>query len=330
MKHRKPLTVNEEKRYNCSMCGKSYRGKDRKFTPSLSPLYKGNDGLMTICKDCVLSVYKGYLKKFSGDEYNAVKRVCMLLNIYFCDELFEYSAGAQKFTNHMSSYLAKINLVPYMRKTFDDYLFSETYKQPEMKHEHEKESSISDRLVKIWGFGFTAEEYRFLNNKFAEWKAKVVIDGMARESLVRDLCVIKLQQQKALRDSEIDLYNRLQKTYQDTLSSANLKPIQEENADKSMEKPLGLMIEMFENEDPIPEPLPEWRDVDNIVKLFHIYFLGHMCKMLNIKNRYSQMYEDEMQKYRVNVDEVQDAPDEDVFEYLEENGFSEGTDENGS
>lgn len=42
------------------------------------------------------------------------------------------------------------------------------------------------------------------------------------------------------------------------------------------------------------------------------------------------MYEDEMQKYRVNVDEVQDAPDEDVFEYLEENGFSEGTDENGS
>ena len=97
-----------------------------------------------------------------------------------------------------------------------------------------------------------------------------------------------------------------------------------------MEKPLGLMIEMFENEDPIPKPLPEWNDVDNIQKLFNIYFLGHLCKMLNIKSRYSQLYEDEMQKYRVNIEEIQDLPDEDVFEYLSENGFAERTDKNGS
>lgn len=132
-----------------------------------------------------------------------------------------------------------------------------------------------------------------------------------------------------MKDGEIELYNRLQKTYQDTLSSANLKPIQTENADKAMEKPLGMMIEMFENEDPIPEPLPEWEDVDGIQKLFNIYFLGHLCKMLGIKNRYSQSYEDEMQKYRVNIEEIQDLSDEDVFEYLSENGFSERVDESG-
>ena len=44
---------------------------------------------------------------------------------------------------------------------------------------------------------------------------------------------------------------------------------------------------MFENEDPIPEVNPEWKDVDGIVKLFNIYFLGHLSKMLGIKNRYS-------------------------------------------
>lgn len=95
------------------------------------------------------------------------------------------------------------------------------------------------------------------------------------------------------------------KQYQDTLSSANLKPIQAENADKAMEKPLGLLIEMFENE----EPAPEWKDMNKIVKLFNIYFLGHLCKMLNIKNCYSQSYEEEMQKYRVSIDEIQDSPD---------------------
>ena len=36
-----------------------------------------------------------------------------------------------------------------------------------------------------------------------------------------------------------------------------------------------------------------------------------------------------MQKYRANIDEIQDLPDEDVFEYLSENGFTEGTDKNG-
>lgn len=192
MRHRKPLTTKEEKQYTCSMCGRSYKGKDKKFVSSLSPIYKGNDGLMTLCNKCVLGLYDEYLKKFGGDEYNAIKRVCMLLNIYFSDELFEHSANGKIFTNRMSSYLSKINLLPYMHKTFDDYLLSSDYKKPEIKRE--KPDSIPERLVKIWGFGFTLEEYQFLHNKFSEWKSKVVIDGMARESLVRDLCIIKLQQ----------------------------------------------------------------------------------------------------------------------------------------
>lgn len=322
----KNFNQGKEKLYTCSVCGKSYRKKDKKFTTSYSPIYKGNDKLMTICRDCVSNIYSDYLKKFNSDEYSAIKRVCMLLNIYFCDTLFEYSGKSNVFTNRMNSYLSKINLMPYMHKTFDDYLLSSDYEKPEIKQD--KPDSIPERLVKIWGFGFTLEEYQFLHNKFSEWKSKVVIDGMARESLVRDLCIIKLQQQKSLKDGEIELYNKLQKTYQDTLSSANLKPIQTENDDKTMEKPLGVLIEMFENEDPIPEPLPAWRDTDGIVKLFNVYFLGHLSKMLNFKNRYSGMYEDEMQKYRVSNPELEDLPDEDVFEYLSENGFSERNDEN--
>ena len=45
--------------------------------------------------------------------------------------------------------------------------------------------------------------------------------------------------------------------------------------------------------------------------------------MLGIKNRYSKDYEEEMQKYRAEIDEIKDAPDENVFEYLSDNGFIE-------
>lgn len=35
-----------------------------------------------------------------------------------------------------------------------------------------------------------------------------------------------------------------------------------------------------------------------------------------------------MQKYRAEIDDIKDAPDEDVFEYLSENGFAESEKQN--
>lgn len=318
----------KEIKYRCSVCGDESRKKSNAFTPVRSLLYKGNGGLLTVCKNCVGEIYNKYLEKFDGDECKAIKRMCMLLDIYFCDSLFEASKNATQL-NRMNAYLSKINLVPYINKTFDDYLFSGSYEDLNTEETPEtKAKKISNKYIKVWGYGFSYEEYQFLEGKFSEWKSKVIIDSMARESLVRDLCVIKLQQQKAIQNGEVDLWGRLQKTFQDTLSSANLKPIQVENDEKTAEKPLGVMIEMFENEDPIPEVNPEWKDIDGIVKLFNIYFLGHLSKMLGIKNRYSKDYEEEMQKYRAEIDDIKDAPDEDVFEYLSEKGFTESEKQN--
>ena len=103
-----------EKKYTCSVYGKSYLEKARKFTLSHSPIYKENGRLLAICRDCVFNIYEKYSKKFSGDEYNAIKRVCMLLDIYFCNTLFDKSEKVDPFTNRTSSYLSKINLLTYM------------------------------------------------------------------------------------------------------------------------------------------------------------------------------------------------------------------------
>ena len=94
----------------------------------------------------------------------------------------------------------------------------------------------SSKYIKVLGYGFSYEEYQFLEDKFSGWKSKVIIDSMARESLVRDLCVIKLQQQKAIQNGEVDLWGRPRKTSQDTLSSADLKQIQVENDERTAEK----------------------------------------------------------------------------------------------
>lgn len=44
--------------------------------------------------------------------------------------------------------------------------------------------------------------------------------------------------------------------------------------------------------------------------------LGHLCHMLGIKNRHAKMYEDEMNKYRVDDPDLEDLDDEDVFDAI--------------
>ena len=60
-------------------------------------------------------------------------------------------------------------------------------------------------------------------------------------------------------------------------------------------------------------PDEEWKDVDGIAKYITIYFLGHLCKMMGIKNSYSRMYEAEMAKYKVEKPEYEDD-DEALFD----------------
>ena len=155
---------------------------------------------------------------------------------------------------------------------------------------------------------------------FDDWKSRVVVDGYTRETLVRELCIIKLQMNLALKDNSVDLYTKLMKTYQDTMKSANLQPLQEDANDKNGEKPIGVMIKMFENERPIQKCRPEWEDVEGNERYITVNFMGHKCKKIKIKNRYSYNIEEEMAKYRVEIPELEEADDEDVFNYILNSG----------
>ena len=74
-------------------------------------------------------------------------------------------------------------------------------------------------------------------------------------------------------------------TFQSLLGSANLKPVQNNDNALADSQSFGTLIKKFEEEKPIPEPDPEWKDVDGIVKYITVYFLGHLCKMIGIKNK---------------------------------------------
>ena len=61
----------------------------------------------------------------------------------------------------------------------------------------------------------------------------------------------------------------------------------------------GTLIKKFENEKPIPEPLPEWMDADWIRKYVVVWFFGNLCRMMGKENPYQEEYDEEMAKYTV-------------------------------
>lgn len=83
------------------------------------------------------------------------------------------------------------------------------------------------------------------------------------------------------------------------MASINILPRQ--NADNGLDSSLtfGQLIEQWENNKPIPDPDPEFSDVNHIAKYIKTWFKGSLARSLGIDNGYSKEYDDELQKYSV-------------------------------
>ena len=92
----------------------------------------------------------------------------------------------------------------------------------------------------------------------------------------------------------------------------NLKPAQKkEDADLELEKmPLGVGIQKWEYSRPLPETPKEKRDIRGTIRNITTWYLGHVCKMVGVKNSYCKMYEDSMDELRVKHPEYDEEDDD--------------------
>ena len=91
------------------------------------------------------------------------------------------------------------------------------------------------------------------------------------------------------------------------MTSAGLKPIQEDNSNIAENNSLGALIEKWEETDPVPEPSKEFKDVDGIKHYIDIWFKGHLAKMFGIQNDSTNAYEEEINKYKVQSPDDSDS-----------------------
>lgn len=310
----------------CSRCGRKYSRRKGYFPVSYAILHKGI-GYIPVCKECIDTMYNTYLSQCNNAK-NAVRQMCRKLDLYWSESVYEIVSRKSTTRSMMTQYIAKINTVSYAGKSYDDTLSDEgmlwNFNQDIEDNSdcdyanvpQEKLSETPEEIIVFWGSGYSDEMYRELEQRRQYWMSKFP-DGtqldVGTEALIRQICSLELDINRdriagKSVDKSVNALNNL-------LGSANLKPTQQkQDGDNSSENtPFGVWIRRWETQRPVPDPDPDLEDVDGIVRYISVWFLGHLCKMLGIKNTYCKLYEEEIDKMRVDRPEYEDEDDETVF-----------------
>jgi hypothetical protein len=292
--------------------------------------------------DCVQEIYTNFFQE-SKDVCDAVRRVCRKLDLYWNEAALRAVERTSNARSIMAAYISKINGVKYIGKSFDDTiaegLDASLYDVSEKgndKNANEEPSRLTSEFVPepptdevrlFWGPGYTPAMYYELEERRKYWMSKYPDGAMldvGAEAIIRQVCNLEIDinhdraSGKAI-DKSVNALNTL-------LGSLNMKPAQQKSEDSTMgtdRKPFGVLINIRENTRPIPEPDPEFKDVDGIVRYITVWFLGHLCKMLGIKNTYCKLYEEEMARRRVERPEYDEEDDESMFNDIFSHGDSE-------
>lgn len=289
--------------FKCTKCGKQIMDDDKEFMLSFSKLHVGNKCRLPICKECIDKLYEDYFSEL-GSEEEAVRRICMKLDIYYCDELVEAMKSGSKPLKRMTYYIAKSHGTKYANKTYDTTLLEEKGKIITYDDMYSAED-IDPDTVTFWGSGFSSEDYEYLDSRYSEWILSYPVQAKAMEAIIQKICLLELQIMRGIQKGE--KVDSLCKAMNEMMNAAGIQPKQNSENTMSDTASFGSLIKRWEDEDPIPEPDERWKDVDGIRRYISTFFFGHLAKMFNFKNNWSKLYEDEIRKYTVDRPELSDS-----------------------
>lgn len=303
---------------HCLCCNEEL--DSNKFYDSDSELYE-SIGKIPYCSKCLDRFYQNYLKKYEDlgypdPERKAVERICMILDIYYCDKIFDNALkeSSRIDATLISSYFKQVKLYQYRKKNYDTTINEKflamrngdtsmsVYTQQDVKQSDDIQSAI-----KLFGSGFSNEDYLFLYEQYCDWTTRHECETKAQEEVFKRICFKQLEILKATRRGEDT--KDLDTTFQKLLETAKLQPKQSRGETTAEVQTFGTLIDKWENTRPIPEIDEDLRDVDKIGLYLDVFFKGHLAKMMGLKNGFSNLYTKFMKKYTVEKPESNDDED---------------------
>jgi len=306
----------------CAMC-KKIKDMETGFYLDTDPQLGGNT-FSRICRSCAKDIA---CRKDKKGEYHeptkeSVKQALFYLNKPYSDLIWKSSVEEAKNIQQEKSganiwgcYIKNISMPQYVSWTWENSTFSGTDGEEEIN----ENSRIIKQAKKRFGIDYSPQDLLFLETEYQDWVKRYPCENKAQEVLYKNMCITQLNienKQKIGKDTKDEL-----KSLQDIMSSLQIKPSQTNSNALTEAKTFGQLIEKWEDEwdggNPIPEPEPEFADVDKIGTLIDVFFKGHLARMMGLKNGFSHLYEKFIKKYTVNRPQYdEDADSEVIFEQL--------------
>lgn len=341
-----PLTVRyrpldkTNKRFRCVMCGNEWATQKGNFpSGGGSPLWKGNGGFLPFCRSCCEAMMENMVAFYNGNEEHALRHLCRTFDWYYSEAasvmtLNQVRAGNSRLMLYPSK--ACTRQVSQCGETFldtirDDYEASKKVRSTDdlsqnIDTEAEEPFVVTKDMLRRWSTGMAPDEYEFLENEYDDWRNKVEVTTKSQEELIKAICLAQLNVRRAQHAGNTKSVAEAMKSLTDLMANCNLTPRQASEIanSSSTQLCLGQLIKRIEDEEPIAEPIGEFKDPDGIRQYIDTFFYGHLAKALHIKNDHQAAYEEEMSKYTVAppsiddeadaVDDILTLPDEDESE----------------
>ena len=271
------------------------------------------------CKSCILDMATDYNKKTGVRTDNKEKTIEVFrkLDLPFVESAYNSALDsvneAVNEKNRSTAFqqlLVMVKSLPQWNSLkFKDSEFLSIYS------DEQEEQKINQKTIKSakkrFGLGYSNEDLMFLENEYQDWITRYECNQKAQEEVFENLSIIKLLKKKALKEGKPT--KDLDKQHQDWLDTGNLKPKQNTMDTFSDAQTFGTLIQKYEDTRPLPEIDPELEDIDKIGLYIDSFYRGHACKMLDIKNSFSHLYEKVMKKYTVAPPEYDDETDSEIL-----------------
>ena len=321
----KKLNQKIQENFKCTCCGTIYNVQAGFFSKALSNLYAGNNGFISVCNDCLKMFHNEYKTSFKSKN-KATKRMCMHFDVFYSEALVKTVDGLHS-GNYIIDYFAK---ALQKNKSWSDQTYAHTIKLDENmkngKEELDKESFSDEQLEELeklkefWGVGFPDEKYFLLKGFYEKWTEDYPADEHAQRVIFKQLSFIELQIHESMvtqNGKTTDLLKQLS----DYMNSAGIKPSQNKQSAKELDIAYSNFISKIEDKEPVEIGLENanlMNSKNTIVQYISIWFLGHLCAMLGLKNKWYHLYMEELEKYTVKPPEsLEDSLDENSEETFE-------------
>lgn len=265
------------------------------------------------CKACILDECTDYDKKTKIRTDNKEKTIETFkrLNWYFDEPVYleqlktlNEATGEKIRSTAVQQWIVMSRSLPqYRNYTFKDSVLADESEVLELTSNRKPRKEI----LKIFGGGFTNDDYLYLQDQYDDWKLRTEVDSKSQETYIIQICFKQLEIWKAQKTGKDT--DKLIKSLNDLMNGANLQPRQNVGNAATDSLTFGQLIERWEETKPIPKLEESYQDYNNYGKYIRIWFKGCLARALNLDNGYSKEFDEYIEQYTVHKPEYTEESD---------------------